>query len=401
MLRGLDEAAQNNFTTVVFYGGEPFIEPDLLFEGVEHAYERGLVPQITTNGFWGKDAAMARTMFERCHSIQKQHETSSPLVITLSTDLYHNNVPASSHATIITEHLRSPANVDLHLTIGFIDPDSPYIDERLNEILDRVDEKNRQEGIFATTKEDALSGSLAVRFVDKTITVQFSDDVETILRKLENEQMLPPEELELLRCAKCTTVKELFQLIHINNMLLLVQTPELREKGEGSLGRFMPSEKNLTLGFYPLSLIGRGRTLLENSSIRSRISEYRLSNPPPVHHHERSSLILGSDNNLYMSPIHLAHRKYPLGENRPDSMRRAIHSVNMREHTLGSILLQEDLLRARMFALTAEDRSTVDEIRQLEQEGLRQEALESLLLSQQAMQHIETHDRELKELLRH
>ena len=183
-------------------------------------------------------------------------------------------------------------------------------------------------------------------------------------------------------------------------MLLLVQTSELREQGLGGLGRFLPSEKNIRLGFYPLSLIGRGRTLLNNPSVRRSVSEYRLSNPPPTHHHERSSLILGSDNKFYISPIHLAHREYPLEDNNPGAIQRAIGSVNRKDHMLGHILFKEDPFEARMFAFSASDGQTTNEIRNLEEEGLLQEALESLLLSPQAIAYIKSNDDDLREILR-
>ncbi len=53
MKRLIREAKELGFKTVGFSGGEPFLFPELLMEGVNCAKEEGLRVNIATNGFWG------------------------------------------------------------------------------------------------------------------------------------------------------------------------------------------------------------------------------------------------------------------------------------------------------------------------------------------------------------
>ncbi len=393
MIGALDDAAHTNFQTAIFYGGEPFLEPELLFRGIDHAYKVGIVPQITTNGYWGKDKGEVCEIFARIESIQRQHEDCSPLHIGLSTDPYHHGVPPSSHARIISEHLRSPADVSLTLVIGSIGNDSKQKVTALKNALDAVDQENKEQHIETTLmRELSNGGKTSVRFIDRWLKVPVSIDPATLLRQLEEQQILSPDEMELCRRVSPSCSLEMFEFLRLNNLLQLVQTPELKSTGEVNLGRLMPG-KSVRIDVYPVSLIGRGRALLKNSSAHRRTADYRQSISSPDFHLDRNGvLIVGADHKFYVSPIHLAHGAYPLGENGPDAMRKAIIGVNAREHTLSTILLERNFLKARMFASMAGDVEAADEIRRLEHEGLEQEALETLLLSPRAIAKIEAGD---------
>lgn len=86
-------AETDGIREICFTGGEPFLVPELLFEGLECAAGYGLKTSVYTNGFWGADESRARTWAKRM-------KDAGVRKVSYSSDAWHQKyVPFSSLGT--------------------------------------------------------------------------------------------------------------------------------------------------------------------------------------------------------------------------------------------------------------------------------------------------------------
>jgi hypothetical protein len=133
-IRAINEAAALGFTQVMVYGGEPFLQKDLMLEVANHALSKDLIVSIDTTGFWGESKASARENLEELQGLTSQH--NGRVFVFMSVDKYHQpQMPIEPIANIITEHRFGDFH-NLRLGIStFKDPESQQAIANLAEIL--------------------------------------------------------------------------------------------------------------------------------------------------------------------------------------------------------------------------------------------------------------------------
>jgi MoaA/NifB/PqqE/SkfB family radical SAM enzyme len=79
--------------TLHLWGGEPFLDLDMLFGVIREADRLGFSDiQVATNGFWGKNISRAETILKDIHDSLKQAKFS----LQISCDNFHNSQPLLS-----------------------------------------------------------------------------------------------------------------------------------------------------------------------------------------------------------------------------------------------------------------------------------------------------------------
>jgi organic radical activating enzyme len=100
----LDQARSNGITNVLLYGGEPFLQRDLMLSVADQLMSKRFNVYINSNGSWGKTRESARENLSDLRKLLKKYR-SRYLGISLSVDEYHQpQVPIDSIANIIAEH---------------------------------------------------------------------------------------------------------------------------------------------------------------------------------------------------------------------------------------------------------------------------------------------------------
>lgn len=125
---------------VTYSGGEVFLFPQQMCEVIAYARELGYVVDVESNGFWARDAELARRKL-------KPFVDAGIAGLAVSADAYHvdffpvqraiNAVRAGRAAGLLTEINFCPSNraeVDAAIKSALIEADEPFLE---NELLDR------------------------------------------------------------------------------------------------------------------------------------------------------------------------------------------------------------------------------------------------------------------------
>lgn len=80
VLKWIEGVAESSYKAINFVGGEPFLLMDDIKRYTKRAYELGLNPGITTNGFWAKSVEEAIDILTFLPALRS---------ILVSTDIYH------------------------------------------------------------------------------------------------------------------------------------------------------------------------------------------------------------------------------------------------------------------------------------------------------------------------
>jgi len=80
VLDWIEKIAVTDYKNINFVGGEPFLKFNDLKRYIEKSGQVGLIPGVTTNGFWAESEEKAISILEKLPALKK---------ILVSTDLYH------------------------------------------------------------------------------------------------------------------------------------------------------------------------------------------------------------------------------------------------------------------------------------------------------------------------
>ena len=374
------DAANNNILSVCFYGGEPFTDRKLLYESVEEVYRNGLIPQIMTNGFWGKTPESVKRVFDEIKQLQDEVDTPASLIIVLSTDKWHQErIPLESLANIIIEWRRRD-DVNVSIELGTHSSREGESGEILWALLDKIDEIS---GLQSTNPKDDFFGKRTVGFVDKKIEVSQNRSKAEALEDLKREAMLGEREIEILEEVDGDSDMDVYALIAANNWMCLVCNEENQRKGTYAVGRL--SEKRLGYGSNVISLFGRASSFLEDEDERRIQSEMRMAVDKTKSVAEKQqTLILGVDNRFYVQPSQMTEGLGNLGENDGYQISRAIASVNNGD-VVSRVLITEDVDRVSRAVQQTGDNEAQSQFDGLIADGFDYEAIVGALKNERVI----------------
>lgn len=375
LINAIEDAAKNQFSSVGFYGGEPFTRKSILYSGVKEALKRWMTPQIMTNGFWWINEIKIDAILSELEDISRNNWWWR-IFINLSTDEFHTKVPLKSLANIIHRWLERNDIKNLHIALSVW---TWHINQNdiMNQMWDDIDSRWKYTSCWVVRPNEIMVGQdTNIRFIDTICT--FPEDVEvTILRNKLVEMWIISEWMFETE----TSTQWLLMLVHANNFARLIKSPEDKEKKQFQVCKY--HEKTIHWsGGYDFKLLWAGEQFLDDEDFIEKVSHRRSIASPEIRRHEKHELILlWLDNHFYISPSQLHYQISPMWENSQHwSIAHVIHQVRMR-HPVARMILEWDFSYTQSAAVNAlwYDSPLIEKTRLLAEKWLEYEAMYLLL----------------------